>query len=47
MTPLSGNSVDSVPTFTIKMRGVIYVNTIDPENIKTVLAARFHDYSLS
>jgi cytochrome P450 len=38
---------DLGPTFTIRMRGVLYVNTIDPENIKTVLAARFHDYSLS
>lgn len=38
---------DLGPTFTIRMRGVLYINTVDPENIKTVLAARFHDYSLS
>ncbi|CAP62322.1 uncharacterized protein PODANS_0_160 [Podospora anserina S mat+] len=38
---------DLGPTFTLRMRGVQYVNTIDPENIKTILASRFHDYSLS
>ncbi|KAI6294406.1 hypothetical protein MCOR29_008988 [Pyricularia oryzae] len=38
---------DLGPTFTTKAAGMLYINTIDPENIKTVLATRFRDFSLA
>jgi hypothetical protein len=33
-------------TWSTRMLGTTFINTIDPENIKTILATRFADYGL-